>query len=401
MISMAYDSTNYSLKDLLRPVVAAEDALARLDERVARKGDFGALGSRQSKDGLLRENEGWIARSHFMEACNALWLAGELVHVEDLVLHDARMDIRTPTHELTRAHAILRTRRQIASSPAQWALSPKGIASLRGRWGSDALLAPIISEPVRGFDIEAASEPGSEAESAFEEELARLDALLDRSERLLKQPKETRDTPPARAEAISPGHLTPDGDSLIYDPDWDEDGRMEEWFAVMDRTRDLPPMLAAALLWDAWEEIEPLQHQHWLGPMLVASMLRERMKTRAHLAVLNAGLRAIPRDRRRARDRNTRLTAFLEAAQSSAIASLKEIDRLSLARVQMERKLKDRRSTSSLPGMIDLILSRPMVSTALIAKELKVTPRGALNLIAELGVREMTGRGRYRAWGIV
>jgi len=401
MISMAYDSTNYSLKDLLRPVVAAEDALARLDERVARKGDFGALGSRQSKDGLLRENEGWIARSHFMEACNALWLAGELVHVEDLVLHDARMDIRTPTHELTRAHAILRTRRQIASSPAQWALSPKGIASLRGRWGSDALLAPIVSEPVRGLDIETASEPGSEAESAFEEELARLDALLDRSERLLKQPKETRDTPPARAETIAPGHLTPDGDSLIYDPDWDEDGRMEEWFAVMDRTRDLPPMLAAALLWDAWEEIEPLQHQHWLGPMLVASMLRERMKTRAHLAVFNAGLRAIPRDRRRARDRNTRLTAFLEAAQSSAIASLKEIDRLSLARVQMERKLKDRRSTSSLPGMIDLILSRPMVSTALIAKELKVTPRGALNLIAELGVREMTGRGRYRAWGIV
>jgi hypothetical protein len=401
MISMAYDSTNYSLKDLLRPVVAAEDALARLDERVARKGDFGALGSRQSKDGLLRENEGWIARSHFMEACNALWLAGELVHVEDLVLHDARMDIRTPTHELTRAHAILRTRRQIASSPAQWALSPKGIASLRGRWGSDALLAPIVSEPVRGLDIETASEPGSEAESAFEEELARLDALLDRSERLLKQPKETRDTAPARAETIAPGHLTPDGDSLIYDPDWDEDGRMEEWFAVMDRTRDLPPMLAAALLWDAWEEIEPLQHQHWLGPMLVASMLRERMKTRAHLAVFNAGLRAIPRDRRRARDRNTRLTAFLEAAQSSAIASLKEIDRLSLARVQMERKLKDRRSTSSLPGMIDLILSRPMVSTALIAKELKVTPRGALNLIAELGVREMTGRGRYRAWGIV
>jgi hypothetical protein len=74
---------------------------------------------------------------------------------------------------------------------------------------------------------------------------------------------------------------------------------------------------------------------------------------------------------------------------------------LSLARLQMERKLKDRRSTSSLPGMIDLILSRPMVSTALIAKELKVTQRGALNLIAELGVREMTGRGRYRAWGIV
>ena len=69
--------------------------------------------------------------------------------------------------------------------------------------------------------------------------------------------------------------------------------------------------------------------------------------------------------------------------------------------MQMERKLKDRRSTSSLPGMIDLVLSLPMVSTALIAKELKLSQRGALNLIAELGVREITGRGRYRAWGLI
>jgi hypothetical protein len=38
-------------------------------------------------------------------ACFALWLSGELVHLEDLVLHDAEMDLRGPTHELTRAHA--------------------------------------------------------------------------------------------------------------------------------------------------------------------------------------------------------------------------------------------------------------------------------------------------------
>jgi hypothetical protein len=33
----------------------------------------------------------------------------------------------------------------------------------------------------------------------------------------------------------------------------------------------------------------------------------------------------------------------------------------------------------------------------MIAKTAKVTPRGAPNLIADLGVREMTGRERYRA----
>jgi HTH DNA binding domain len=67
----------------------------------------------------------------------------------------------------------------------------------------------------------------------------------------------------------------------------------------------------------------------------------------------------------------------------------------------MQRRLRSRRSSSSLPGVIDLILWRLIVAAAMIAKEVKVTPRGALNLIAELGVREMTGRGRYRAWGIL
>lgn len=400
---MVYDSKDLSVSDLFQPVVAAEDALARLDDRVGRKLDLGELGNRHPRDGLLRENEGWIARSHFIEACNALWLAGELVHVEDLVLHDARMDIRTPTHELTRAHAILRIRRQIAASPAAWALSPNGIASLRGRWVSEISLVPIEVASQTVQSQEHADNIKSAAENAFEDELARFDAVLNRTTQALARPghAQTRGEEALETKSFSSDVMTPEGDPLVYDPDWDEDARLKRWFEVCDKTRHLAPLLAAALIWDAWEDIEPLQHQHWLGPMLVSAMLRERGKTRTHLTAFNAGLRNIPRDRRRARDRTTRLLAFLEAIKASSIANIKEIERLSLARVQMERKLKDRRSTSNLPGMIDLILSRPMVSTALIAKELKISQRGALNLVAELGLREMTGRGRYRAWGII
>ncbi|RUW08668.1 hypothetical protein EOA60_35630, partial [Mesorhizobium sp. M1A.F.Ca.IN.020.06.1.1] len=47
------------------------------------------------------------------------------------------------------------------------------------------------------------------------------------------------------------------------------------------------------------------------------------------------------------------------------------------------------------------VLSRTLISTAMIEKELKVTTRGALNLVGELGLREITGRGRYRAWGVM
>lgn len=45
--------------------------------------------------------------------------------------------------------------------------------------------------------------------------------------------------------------------------------------------------------------------------------------------------------------------------------------------------------------------ARPIVSAAMVAKAATVTPRAALNLVAELGIREETGRGRYRAWGII
>ena len=104
---------------LAGPLAAAEDALARLDERLAKS--------------PIRE--GWVARTHYTDACASLWLEGELVHLEDLVLHDAGMDIRAPTHELTRADAVLRARRRIAEAKPDWALSAAGLAGLRGRGG--------------------------------------------------------------------------------------------------------------------------------------------------------------------------------------------------------------------------------------------------------------------------
>ena len=46
-------------------------------------------------------------------------------------------------------------------------------------------------------------------------------------------------------------------------------------------------------------------------------------------------------------------------------------------------------------------MGRPIVSAGMIASELRVTQRAAQELVAELGLREITGRGRYRAWGIL
>src|SRR5260221_247160 len=101
------------------PLAAAEDSLARVDERLAKSS----------------VRDGWVARTHYTDACASLWLSGELVHLEDLVLHDAGMDIRAPTHELTRARAVLRARRRIAEAKPDWAVSSAGLAALRGRGG--------------------------------------------------------------------------------------------------------------------------------------------------------------------------------------------------------------------------------------------------------------------------
>ena len=144
-----------------------------------------------------------------------------------------------------------------------------------------------------------------------------------------------------------------------------------------------------------------LQHATWLGPLLVAALLRQEGLAANHLASLHLGAKNIPRERRRARNRPDRLLAFIDAIQDAALVGLKEHDRLTMARKQMERRLRERRANSRLSDLVELVLSRPLVSTAMIQDTLKVTKQGALNLVGELGLREMTGRGRFRAWGLI
>ncbi len=303
--------------------------------------------------------------------------------LEDLVLRDARMDIRSPTHEVTRAEAVLRARRKIAAAAPDWALSADGLEILRGAGEAGTAEPEPAGQGDRGDD--AALEMPSDADP-LAGELAALDRALASSSKIL-----SRDAPLARTPR----------DPLIYDPDWAEGERFEAWRRAAAASHSEPPLLAATLLWDAWESDPPLERQAWLGALLVAAILRARQKTRAHLACVNSALRLAPREKRRSRDRTTRLAAFLTAIAAGAEAGMAEHDRWLLARRRLEGKLKGRRSSSRLPALVEFILARTIASAGMIAAELGVTPRAAQEMVAELGLREMTGRGRYRAWGIL
>lgn len=349
----------------------SDNRVARLDERVARS--------------PLRE--GFIERGHFFDAAASMWLAGELVHVEDLVLHDASMDIRAPTHELTRAHAILRGRRRLWREGAGWGVSASGMATLRGRGSA------VADDEVDAIEADEDDDTVGPSSVAFAAELAELDAAIAAADRVLEGGEGRRTSSGlSRSDAA---------DYPLYDPDWDEEERLSAWRALLLDVDRHPATLAGAILWEAWQEIDPVQHQHWLGDLLVAAYVRSRGKVTSHLFGLSAGLKAIPRERRRSRSRTDRIAACLDGMAAAADADLEALNRLHLAKGQIELRLRGRRSSSSLPAVVDLLFSRPIVTAGMIARTARITPRGALNLIGELGVREMTGRGRYRAWGIL
>ena len=317
MNSIAYTiPEKLPLNVILAPLLAAEDAIARLDER--------------ARNSPLRE--GWIARLLYREACASRLAAGELVHLEDLVLLDGGALTTTMTPDLSSAWHVLGVwRRAGKADPAEL---------LRSNCPGE--LVTNIVQPV-------------------------------------------------------------DAPDYFYDPHWNEDARFAKWRRVLEETKGLPPLLAAAIAWDAWLMLEPDQRGAWRAPLIAALVLKARAKTRHVMLPLDSGRRFAKYRRHANHDLAARLSGFLEWARTAAEQSIKDLDTLTLAADMLRGKLKGRRRNSRLPDLVDLLLSRPLVSVPLAAKALKCSNQAVEAMLPLLGSipRELTGRRRYRVWGIV
>ncbi len=295
----------------------------------------------------------------------------ELVHLEDLVLHDATRDIRTPTHELTIARDVQRTRLRIAANPLIGSLPTASTRSGKPRRSGRAAVA--IDADGEGDDA-TTSKICRRRLWRHRCDSARSDAAIERAKK------------PGRAPA----------DPLVYYLDWDEDARLDEWRGVLRQAENLPAALQAIIALDARNELPVLQHAPWLGRLFAASIMRQAgLTSGAHLAAINLGLKTIPLNRRRHRDREIRQLAIANSLIAAAEFGLKEHDRLELARKMLERKLDGRRTSSKLPELVELVMAKPLMSVGMVAKTLEVTPQAARRIVLELGLREMTGGGGF------
>jgi hypothetical protein len=342
------------------------------------------LDARLAASGL---SAGWQSRGDLTEAVRALILDGQLVDVGDLVLHDAGMDVRHPTHELTRAATALRARRTALARPAPWPVSIDGLSALRGIGPMRGEGEPKRRKIKHDAEDEAADPPFADDADPWTAHFAEIDALLERTSTILA------------GETPLPKHRSP----LVYDPELDEAEHEDAWLDVVKRTAPWPAVAAAAVAWDAWLKLNLYPRQPWLGLILAAALLRARGLT-GHLLPLAAGFKQSkfrPQGREGALEK---LEGFCTVVEEAVRLGHKDLDRLILARELMGRVTDQCRSNSKLPQLVELFLSRPLVTVPLAAKLLKVTPKAVDVMLLQLGgalPRELTGRRRYRAWGIV
>lgn len=282
----------------------------------------------------------WNERLLYRNACAAMHAQNCLVYLEELVLLDGFAFSGPMYPELSAALGILKL----------WQKALHGNA------------AALLSAPM----------PGEEAR-ALEWEM-------------------TPDDPAARERP-----------ELFYDAAWNGAGRLQRWRVVWRATIDLPPLLAAAIVWDAWNALSPEQQGPWRASLLAALVLRARGKTTHVLLPLDSGQKLVGKCWSGIVSQHVRLQTFFEIVAASAKLAATELSGLESAKERMCLGLKAVRKHSHLAGLIDLMIAKPLISIPMACKALGISKQALRTLIPKLGStpREISERRRYRYWTVL
>jgi hypothetical protein len=160
------------------------------------------------------------------------------------------------------------------------------------------------------------------------------------------------------------------------------------------------PLLGAAALLAVWHRTGASDSVGApLGRLLAAQWLCRAGATAAPIWMPSLGFRGFAADYRPWDiDRWPRF--LCQAAERAARAGLLELDRLERARDRLLDAAPRRRSPLQGPVLLDLLTSRPAVSSGVTAARLGVSPQAAIGMLGRLAelrlVREITGRGSFR-----
>ena len=182
----------------------------------------------------------------------------------------------------------------------------------------------------------------------------------------------------------------------------------------------LPPLLAAANTAQSWMAAS-LTHAPTPAQalLLAAALLARAGATRtvalpvwaAYPALGNGSRDALPSLRSNAANRLIGRgvpvsfpLAFLHLAADSARMGLRELDRLEAVAETGRGLAAQADKRSRLPDVIDALLRAPVATPNALARKLRIAPQTATTLLRDLQarrvVREVTGRGRFRAFAV-